>query len=95
MTSRPCHHSTRVPPRRFDGVAMIPGKRGHAANGGSDAGAGGTCGRPQCGMGGCAGLGQGHEEHRDRGLWVRPAAMFAETVEIDGRMAPRFRPLEE
>lgn len=26
----------------------------------------------------------------DRGLWVRPAAMFAETVEVDGRTQPRF-----
>jgi hypothetical protein len=30
---------------------------GHVAKGGSDSGAGGSCGRPQCGMGGCAGLG--------------------------------------
>jgi len=29
---------------------------GHVAGGG-DAGAAGGCGRPQCGMGGCAGLG--------------------------------------
>jgi hypothetical protein len=26
----------------------------------------------------------------DYGLWVRPAAMFAETVEVDGRPCPRF-----
>jgi hypothetical protein len=26
-----------------------------------------------------------------RGLWVRPAAMFLETVEIDGVVQPRFR----
>jgi hypothetical protein len=26
----------------------------------------------------------------DHGLWVRPAAMFAETVEHDGRTQPRF-----
>ena len=26
----------------------------------------------------------------DYGLWVRPAAMFAETVEIDGEPLPRF-----
>lgn len=25
-----------------------------------------------------------------RGLWVRPAAMFAETVEIEGKIQPRF-----
>jgi hypothetical protein len=30
---------------------------GHVAKGGGDSGAGGNCGRPQCGMGGCAGLG--------------------------------------
>ena len=26
----------------------------------------------------------------ERGLWVRPAAMFVETVNIDGQMQPRF-----
>ena len=26
-----------------------------------------------------------------RGLWVRPAAMFMETVEIDGATLPRFQ----
>jgi len=26
-----------------------------------------------------------------RGLWVRPAAMFLETVDIDGVVQPRFR----
>jgi hypothetical protein len=26
----------------------------------------------------------------DRGLWVRPAAMFAEDVTIDGKTQPRF-----
>lgn len=25
-----------------------------------------------------------------RGLWVRPAAMFSETVEIGGKRVPRF-----
>ena len=30
---------------------------GHVSNSGGDSGAGGTCGRPQCAMGGCAGLG--------------------------------------
>ncbi len=25
-----------------------------------------------------------------RGLWVRPAAMFAESVDFDGRRQPRF-----
>ena len=26
----------------------------------------------------------------DGGLWVRPAVMFTETVEVDGRRVPRF-----
>ena len=26
----------------------------------------------------------------DGGLWVRPATMFTETVEVDGRRVPRF-----
>ncbi len=26
----------------------------------------------------------------ERGLWVRPAAMFAETVTVAGRAGPRF-----
>ena len=30
---------------------------GHVSNSGGDPGSGGNCGRPQCGMGGCAGLG--------------------------------------
>ena len=29
-----------------------------------------------------------------RGLWVRPAAMFTETVVIDGRAQPRFALIE-
>ena len=28
-----------------------------------------------------------------RGLWVRPAAMFGETVEIDGTVRRRFTPI--
>jgi len=36
----------------------------------------------------------------ERGLWVRPAAMFLDTVTVDGRSIPRFtrlvvQPLEE
>ncbi|GAA1060993.1 DUF1653 domain-containing protein [Agromyces bracchium] len=27
----------------------------------------------------------------DLGVWVRPADMFAERVEVDGRLVPRFR----
>jgi len=30
------------------------------------------------------------QEYGERGLWVRPAAMFAETVVIDGTTVPRF-----
>lgn len=26
----------------------------------------------------------------ERGLWVRPAAMFVETVDINGQVQPRF-----
>ena len=33
------------------------------------------------------------QEYGDHGLWVRPAAMFAETVEVDGVRMPRFAPL--
>ena len=28
----------------------------------------------------------------ERGLWVRPLAMFTETVEVDGVTVPRFAP---
>lgn len=31
----------------------------------------------------------------DGGLWVRPAAMWDETVERDGGRVPRFVPVEE
>jgi len=30
------------------------------------------------------------QEYGERGLWVRPAAMFAETVMVDGKPVPRF-----
>jgi hypothetical protein len=33
------------------------------------------------------------QEYGDRGLWVRPAAMFAETVVVDGQTVPRFAPI--
>ena len=33
------------------------------------------------------------QEYGDRGLWVRPAAMFAETVIVDGKEMPRFAAL--
>lgn len=29
-------------------------------------------------------------DYGDRGLWVRPKAMFLETVEVEGRTVPRF-----
>ena len=29
----------------------------------------------------------------ERGLWVRPRAMFTESVELDGRSVPRFQHL--
>ena len=31
----------------------------------------------------------------EQGLWVRPAAMFAETVEVDGTVRPRFEKIAE
>jgi hypothetical protein len=31
------------------------------------------------------------QEYGDRALWVRPRAMFEESVTIDGREMPRFR----
>jgi hypothetical protein len=31
----------------------------------------------------------------ERSLWIRPAAMFVETVEVDGRPCPRFRLITE
>ena len=31
------------------------------------------------------------QDYGDRGLWVRPKAMFLETVELDGKQVPRFR----
>jgi hypothetical protein len=32
-------------------------------------------------------------EYGQRGLWVRPFAMFTEDVEIEGVRQPRFRPV--
>lgn len=34
-------------------------------------------------------------EYGDHGLWVRPAGMFEETVEVNGRCVPRFQYLGE
>ncbi len=30
------------------------------------------------------------QEYGDQSLWARPAAMFAETVEVEGKIIPRF-----
>jgi len=30
-------------------------------------------------------------EYGERALWVRPLAMFQETVEVDGTQVPRFK----
>jgi hypothetical protein len=30
------------------------------------------------------------QEYGEQGLWVRPAEMFAEIVEVEGRSVPRF-----
>ena len=35
------------------------------------------------------------QEYGDHGLWVRPAAMFLETVDIEGKQVPRFRLIED
>jgi hypothetical protein len=38
------------------------------------------------------------QDYGDRGLWVRPLAMFVETVEVAGQRVPRFQylgPAEE
>lgn len=34
------------------------------------------------------------QEYGDRGLWVRPAVMFAETVVIEGKSVLRFQRIE-
>jgi hypothetical protein len=34
------------------------------------------------------------QEYGDHGLWVRPAAMFAETVVVAGQAVPRFQLVE-
>lgn len=31
------------------------------------------------------------KQYGDFGLWVRPRAMFLETVEVDGKAVPRFQ----
>lgn len=34
-------------------------------------------------------------DYGDYSLWVRPLAMFVETVQVDGREVPRFAYVEE
>ena len=31
----------------------------------------------------------------EKGVWVRPLGMFLETVEVEGKIIPRFRYIEE
>jgi len=31
----------------------------------------------------------------ERGIWVRPAAMFVETVEVEGQVMPRFTRIDD
>jgi hypothetical protein len=33
--------------------------------------------------------------HNDSGLWVRPYAMFFETIDLEGRKQPRFAPVRD
>ncbi len=33
------------------------------------------------------------QEYGDHALWVRPKAMFMETVTVEGQEVPRFQPL--
>ena len=35
------------------------------------------------------------QEYGDHVRWVRPAAMFLETVDIEGKKVPRFRLIED
>ena len=34
------------------------------------------------------------QDYGERGLWVRPAAMFGETVMVDGSLVTRFQLIE-
>ena len=34
------------------------------------------------------------QDYGDRGLWVRPAVMFSETVVVDGKTVPRFAAID-
>ena len=33
--------------------------------------------------------------YEEKGVWVRPLGMFLETVEVEGKIIPRFRYIEE
>lgn len=35
------------------------------------------------------------QDYGEQGLWVRPLAMFEETVEVDGQQQPRFELMEK
>jgi len=35
------------------------------------------------------------QEYGDHSLWVRPRKMFEESVEVEGRMVPRFRYVDD
>ena len=35
------------------------------------------------------------QEYGDHGLWVRPKKMFFDTVEVDGKLIPRFQPVAD
>ena len=35
------------------------------------------------------------QDYGDRRMWVRPKAMFLETVQVDGKSVPRFQFVEE
>lgn len=35
------------------------------------------------------------QEYGDHGLWVRPAVMFVEAIELEGKRVPRFRAVED
>lgn len=36
-----------------------------------------------------------YRELKDNSLWVRPAGMFLETIERDGKKFPRFEPVNK
>ncbi len=35
------------------------------------------------------------QQYGEEGIWVRPLHMFLETVEVEGKVVPRFRYIEE